>query len=487
MSAQDQERLDKSQRPRVTPTTIQPTSKENAQVIAGSVQEAASNNWSHLLRWEQDDNSQEIIDWRGLGDVSDGEEGEARVEAMDGDEEEEEALVSRESARAGKLSPEQVIEIINERIEHFTQQWRPGKGEDAQHQPDPVQLWEDAQAEGRREHMVEQKNSEIAYYRARLDQLSEEILKEQCNTVGEVRLVCRNLETTVDLLEEADWLLGIYMLEPEDEDEDEGHQSGDAGPTTGENSRLPHHDRVELIEIDSGSEPDPDKMLLDSEDYAAEATAKATASTTVARRLSTPGSKVDDSVGAGAIRATHQRLGPPVSSNPGTIRHGRHPESASIHAVSQWDMGELVAKADRKRIVMKVVHGMGAEDRELIRTRVMLVQKKDLLMEISPCVNMWCRKETKMRGVLPKDTHKIVTFTKLFLCWWLSGDYFSEERIADWRMKEVAGNLEMGCPDLEYFYDWLRHILTNTFSEDALRTPKKPSQAEIVVISDDED
>ena len=447
---------------------------------AAHAQEPTSNDWGHLRHWEREVDDDEIVEMDGLEDDMD--EDELAVDVS----EEEEADVLQEPRRPGKLSEEEVVDIINERIDSFTQQWQPGKGEDAAHQPDTFKLWEDAEAKGCRQEMAEKKQTDIEYYEARLDRISEEIMRAPWNTIDEVRRVCGNLETTVDLLEESKWLLSIYNLEPV-HDNDDNQDANDDGHTTEGDARELSRGLIEIIDLGSGSESDPDEMIIDT-DYAAEVPMDTSSSSnTAARRISTPESIVDDLGKADALLSNRQPHGQLPQSNPSVIQHGRHPESASIHAVSQWKMDELVAKADRKRIIMKVVHGMRAEDRELIRTRVDSVRKQDLLMEILPCVNMLSRRETKMRGVLPKDTYKIVAFTRLFLCWWLTGDFFNEEEPTEWRLEELADTLESGCADLDLFYYWIRHILSNTFSENALKTPDIPSQAEIIVISDDED
>jgi hypothetical protein len=453
--------------------------QEDRSVDTGRAQVLSGDDWSHLMRWQRDNDS--IVEFDGLEDDTDEEEGDRTVEVM---EEEEEATILQEPRRAGKLSSEQIIDIINERIEVYTQQWRPGKGEDAAHQPDTVKLWEDAEAEGCRQQKMEETTAAIEYYGERLDRLSEEILKAPWNTVDEVRRVCGNLEITVDLLEEAKWLLSIYALEPVSDDNDE-YEINDDGPIA-EHNRVLTRGSVKIIDLESGPESDPDKMDFDCE-HTAVTTDTSVPPPTAAGRSSTLDSDVGDSARENAILAVRQPHDQFIQSSPSVIWHGRYPESASIHAVSQWDMNELVARADRKRIIMKVVHELSVEDRELIRERLKLVRKQDLLVEILPCVKMMSKGEARMRGVLQKDTYKIVAFTKLFLCWWLAGNYFNSKEPSEWRLEELSDTLESGCADLEYFYSWLQYILAHTFSEKALETPDAPSQAEIIVISDDED
>jgi hypothetical protein len=96
------------------------------------------------------------------------------------------------------------------------------------------------------------------------------------------------------------------------------------------------------------------------------------------------------------------------------------------------------------------------------------------------------RNETKMQGVLPRDMPKIVTFTRLFLCWWLCDNYFRVEP-SKWRLQELEQCLLGGSPDPSTFYDYLNTTMQTTFSVEALRHPEQPSQAEIIEISDDDD
>ncbi|KAF2680677.1 hypothetical protein K458DRAFT_421354 [Lentithecium fluviatile CBS 122367] len=486
----------------ITTETMPSTSGElydsNRFTDSGSTQ-AVGEDWSHLLHWELDGDG-EVVELDGLGDDIDDEESLAEVVEQDEAEvlreggaevevAEEEELDSVRSGkrRVGKVDKEAVVNIINERIEFFAAQWRPGKGEDQAHQPpDPVTLWEEAETAGRRQQLVEANKAEIDYLGKRLNYLGDELLGCPYNTTEEVQHVCKNLETTVDLLEEAKWLLSIYELSPVDDSDDQ--EASTQGPVIEEVTRGLHRSPVEIIDLGSASgssdsQPEDHDGLHPN---AEERTGAMTHTSGAANRINTPESMVAVSTEPDAVRLERQSRGRDIQS-PGTALYGRQPELASIHGVSHWDMSELVAKADRKRIIMKIIYEMSAENRELIRTRVGSVRKKDLLGEIPACVHMWLKKETKMPGILQKDTYKIVAFAKLFLCWWRAGNYFNNENPTEWHLEELAESLDAGCPDPQIFYDWLRHILANTFSKEALKTPGIPSQAEYIIISDDED
>jgi hypothetical protein len=440
----------------------------------GEAQNPVSDDWSHLLRWTQEGDDEEMeedepdtyTDEEDLEDIMEVEEDEPDETTQSAGAPGSEVRGQRKSTT--KLSEEQVVDIINERIEHYAQRWRPRKEENTAQPPDPLRIWEDAEAEGRRPQMAESKKLDVQYFSDRLDNICHEIAKDPWNSVKEVRSICGTLAGTVEQLEEAKWYHDIYALQPVDDSEDDG-------------------EAVEIIDLGSGSESSqPDERLSNVEPSTKAVDSELPRRT--ARPVSTPVSLHGPTNTANVRHPVPQPFGH-SSSTPGGVRHGRHPETASIHAVSQWDMDDLIAKADRKRIVMKVVHKMPAGDRELIRTRVQTVRKQDLLAEVAPCVTMLLRGEKRMRGVLQRDTYKIVAFTRLFLCWWMADDYFNSHKKepTEWQLEELAGNLEDGCTDLEYCYNWVRHILENTFNQEALRTPGKPSQPEVIEISSDED
>lgn len=162
------------------------------------------------------------------------------------------------------------------------------------------------------------------------------------------------------------------------------------------------------------------------------------------------------------------------------------PEVASISTVAKWRWEDLVQQSDRKRIIMKAIYEMSNVERELLRTRIMTVRKKNLLMEILQCVAMLLRGDNKMKGVLPRDLDKIMKFTKLFFSWWLADNYL-QKTVEKWQLEELVQCFEEKSEDSDTFYNWINHVLENTFSREALAKPYAPSQAEIIVISDSDD
>jgi hypothetical protein len=107
-------------------------------------------------------------------------------------------------------------------------------------------------------------------------------------------------------------------------------------------------------------------------------------------------------------------------------------------------------------------------------------------MEIPRCVAMLLRDDNKIHGILPRDLEKIKNFTKLFLSWWLADNYLYKD-VKKWRLEELAQCLNEKSEDPEIFYNWVHHVLENTFSKEALANPRTPSQAEIITISDSDD
>lgn len=166
--------------------------------------------------------------------------------------------------------------------------------------------------------------------------------------------------------------------------------------------------------------------------------------------------------------------------------YGDEPENASISSVRRWKWRELIEHLDRKRIVSKAIFEMNASDLEAIRTRVRLIPKSGLLREIAACINMLRKGESQLQDILPRDMHRIVNFTNLFLSWWFCRNYFEEPSASVRDLEELQSCLEDGSAGTMTFCDYLRTIMQTTFSEQALQHPERPSQAEIIEISDDD-
>ena len=137
--------------------------------------------YAHLLRWQNVAGGDQIIDLpdeddlqeddnSGLGDA-------AEEDSRSVDNEDEDAV--EESSKRTKLSEDKIVDIINERIKFFTNAWRPNKGvargEEVDY--DPVAMWTEAEAKGEREALAKQYETEHMYYRSRLDELCDQIVK----------------------------------------------------------------------------------------------------------------------------------------------------------------------------------------------------------------------------------------------------------------------------------------------------------------------
>ncbi|KAF2446414.1 hypothetical protein P171DRAFT_330542, partial [Karstenula rhodostoma CBS 690.94] len=359
--------------------------------------------------------------------------------------------------KTGKVSMETVIRIINESMEAFANEWSPIKhlelAPDYDEQSfDPTRLWEDAEALGRRDGLVEKYRFEIQLYESKLDTLAAEICKIPQNSEKQVRQHCRNLEMHVHNLEAAKWFLSIYKLPPAESEiggAEEHHPNITQGPA--------RRHAVEVIDLGSSPESseygEDREMIVDAEEEAT----------------------IEES----AIDVVDPCLQMPQKPR------GNRPEKASILTVSGWNMRDLVAIKDSKRVVMKVMLDMSRQEREMIHRRIRVLKKSNLLKEISTCIDMLYRKEQKMLGVLPSDLPKIRAVTNFFLCWWFADNYMYKIP-TDEQLHELATELHQS-DDLELFYDFVHYILHKTFSEEAFQNAHAPSKEETIVISDDEE
>lgn len=443
--------------------------------------------WDYLLRWQQG-GSEEDLDLAAADDSED----EERFGPTDGAEEDAQEIPDEEdepekgAQSRSKLTPDQVLDIINERIEYYTQSWKPNKGaaKGDEIAYDPEAMWEEAQVAGQRQ-LVERYEADLAYYSHRLDKLCDEIMNFPGNTADKVRRQCSNLEVTIDSMELAEWLLSIYKLEPVDDSSDD-NLDADTEPQRYISAQL--EASANFIDLGSPSETSGDDGdgAMGSERATAFARNMEEHQAHSGSQYFTPDSVFADSVEPPMY--AHQD--PAVLDRPLPLvlhtSYGDEPEHSSIAMVLRWRWDDLIESQDRKRIVSKVVSEMKAEDRELIRTRLKYVGKMNMLKEISTCLGMLSGGQPKMQGVLPRDLPKIITFTRLFLSWWMCDNCFREQPDKR-RIEELLNCLKEGLSDPGTFCDYLNTIMTTTFSEEALRHPERPSQAEIIEISDDDE
>jgi hypothetical protein len=443
--------------------------------------------WDHLLeRWKQTD--QTIVDFKNLAADDDDdeyyeeEEQDGPGEAVDEDPREMSDGgndVEKEQKRS-KMNGDQIVDIINERIEHFTAIWKPNKGvlKGDEVDYDPEAMLEEAEASNLRQRLIETYETDTAYYRQRLDKLCDEIVKFPGRSADVVRYQCRNLELTVDYIELSKWLLSIYQFNPVDNDIEEE-----------ERPEVSMGDRTQLSAevIDLGTPPESSPQSGGKEEVSVNSSPPLAALAggiqeqhySPARRSHSVDSVIADTVEYMADVVLTVAARPQVQfSDP--------PENASISSARRWLWAELIAKKDRKRIVTKALQEMKKKDRETIRDRLTTVGKPGMIREIPACIQMMAKNKAKMPGVLVRDMQKIIIFTRLFLCWWLCDNYFLVEP-SKWHLEALGRCLQGGSPDPSTFCDYLSKIMTTTFSPSALESPDAPSQAEIIEISDDDE
>lgn len=479
-------------------TTVPPHAMQDPPIVDGTGQ------WDHLLRWEQE--KQNTIDVADLAanaedeyeDENNGDDMEER--SGSGEPEEMPADNVVEAQSRSRLSQDQIVNIINERLDHYTNAWKPNygviKGDEIDYQPEI--MWQVAEANGQRQALIKKYETDILYYEHRLDQLCEGIIKSPGNTADQIRYQCRNLEVTVNSLELSEWLLSIYRLDPVDDSDDSGddeipHSSpininGENASARGPVRTIPPRSQQRFEVIDLGSPPessqgDTEDMLVDSSPPELPTVHHHTSSPDVDH---TPGSTVAETI---ELRA-HVHPQNPQITTADTKRSRGHlgdePQHASTASARWWKWSDLTSTRDRKRIITKALHEMSFSERETIRTRLGTVGKAEMIREIIACVRMLARNEKNMPGILPRDLPKIVILTRLFLSWWLCDRYLRIEP-TELHLQDLEQRLQDGLPDLGTFWDYLNTVMTTTFSLTALQNPERPSQAEIIEISDDDE
>ncbi|KAF3046164.1 hypothetical protein E8E11_001689 [Didymella keratinophila] len=456
--------------------------------------------WDFLAKWEDEDSS--ILDDVPVEEYYSDVSGGSPVALEDENDEDEGEDVPAEGPmiKPSKLGADRVVEIINDCIEKYAAAWKPGKGE-TKHKGEegttevPVvydadALWDQAHAAGEREEFAEKYELEADYYRQRLDKLCDEISKDPGDTEAAIKMRCRNLEVTVELLERATWFEGIYKLPPDPDSDDESSNGGvqrkdqlrPAAPQTLYQAQRPGMPS-QLVDLGTSSGSD----CSDDEDAthgnipltppAIEPQPKIGGITRV-RDLSSDAVLID---------TIEEAIPAAVEPTPKIVRSrpplGDAPEHASIASVSHWSWSQIEETQDRKRAVSRAILEMNAEDREVIRQRLQTVGRTNMVREIPACIGMLSQGGKRMPGILPQDLSKIVKFTRLFLCWWLCGNFFHKDASRE-ELDELADCLRKRSPDPATFCDYVDTVLSTTFSGEALCKPTQPSQAEIIEISD---
>lgn len=448
--------------------------------------------WDHLLRYQElEDES--IIDF---GKEDDDQESDSEDDGDDDSAAEDDLVREHEengapgSTQTPMLSTDEVVDIINERIEFYTEPWPKHLDEEdySVFSTEAAELWQKAEASGLREGLVRKHEGNYLYYQHRLDELCEEITKVPGRSPTSIRQQCRNFQITVASMEFANYLATIYkssnasLITNTNSIEKIGHN--DETGHIGLISHVDQHDRVDNIDrIDRLSilesrniENESHLPIIPPFNRPIQATQQRRRSLTTDSVIPASPYSVEEDMTV-MDQALHL-----ISVE----KHGDEPENASISTVSRWHWMDLVATQDRKRVISKLVNNMDSQERESLRLRLRLVHNSDVFREISTCIRMLLSGESHMRGVHSKDLAEIIPLTKLFMSWWLCDNYILQEP-SKLDMEQLSQCLNEGYSDLVTFYNYLTTIMTTTFNEDALMHPLRPSQAEIIVISDDDD
>ncbi|KAH9860001.1 hypothetical protein IAQ61_011785 [Plenodomus lingam] len=418
--------------------------------------EAEPSDWSFLLKWNNYSGAEDN------GDLASWEPEDELLQESGSSTADEDELTEAQTATTGsKIDDDEIVNIINASIAHYTSIWEPNSGVPKEDWIvyEPEKMWEDAESKGKRQQMISRYKAEVDWYTGGLDRLCEEIMEFPGSNSDAVRQQCKNLEMTVYNLELASWLLSIYSLSPESDSDGDIHDTERGGQ-----SQLAPVDQSDQHAaagiIDLGSPPASSIGDANEVSYVSPVAATAEEHTPTFLPLN--------------LQDIH------------TANHGDEPEQASLATVRRWLWRDLIETQDRKRVVLKALHELHAADRENIRSRLKVVGKAKCRQEIKAYINMLSRDEPRIHGVLQRDFVKIQIIGRLFFSWWYCDDY-STKAPSRADLGELSDELSNSPLDLDVFYDFLCKIMDTTFSQEALQHPDRPSQAEIIEISDDED
>ena len=436
----------------------------------------AEESHEYLLHWERNaPDGDKIMNWSDLdeSEEADSEDDPDGFGDDDLDAAEKAFIQAREQKNSrNRTVPESlIVDIINDSMEMFTNQWKPGQGleltdKEIREAFDASRLLKRAEDRGDRKQLVKKYQADIQYFKRQLDGLAKEICDYHGNSKeSEIRKICQILGTHVENLEEAKWFLSVYGnasdgdFEGYIDSESDSTWSGDMD------------DREMLVDVEDPSDG-PSIMYKDKE------AAVVSENCTNVKNSKTPKAARKESLASRQATAPIEQNA--VLDLASQISPEDEPENSSILTISHWNMKSLIARRDRKRIVMKVFLEMTPEQRQMVRTRFQAVKKSNMLREIRNCIDMLRRKDRRMLGVLPSDLVKVKTVTNFFLCWWF-GDNHMHEALPQDKFDELAIDLR-DSDDLEFFYDWVEIILFKTFTNEAFRL----AEEDIIVISDDE-
>ncbi|KAF2750422.1 hypothetical protein M011DRAFT_465178 [Sporormia fimetaria CBS 119925] len=226
-----------------------PITPLNAQTIMKQLEgsKAVTDEFEYLLNHWKDGDAEISLQQLGLGDFEDSSNDEdAEVDQME-EEENDEAAPSQllieagaASEQAKKVTPEELVEIINGYIARYESAWRP--------KSDEIELWDDFQSadEEERQRTIDETISNIDLYEDRLNTLCGGIMETRFLLKRKVLETCENLDITLDQLNEEKFQLAAYEL-PERPQKHEHGRTGIQADAHG------HSDEIIIVDSD---EPD---------------------------------------------------------------------------------------------------------------------------------------------------------------------------------------------------------------------------------------
>ena len=138
------------------------------------------NDYSDLLKWQNIAGGDQIVDLPDEDELED----EDDFGSMDIGEEDAQIHEDQhddaveETNKRTNLSQDEIVRIINERIEFYTNAWVPNKGVPSKERVDPKTVWNEAEAKGERERLAQHYETEYDYFSQRLNKLCDEIIKD---------------------------------------------------------------------------------------------------------------------------------------------------------------------------------------------------------------------------------------------------------------------------------------------------------------------
>jgi hypothetical protein len=134
--------------------------------------------FDRLMRWQNATENDDVIDFAAEESLEDDDDASG-----DDDEEDESTILhdpnDGQSSNRRKPTDEEIVDIINERIEFYSKSWTPNagvlRGEEVVYDVDT--MWNEAEASGQRQHLVQKYETNHAYYSDRLDELCDEVMK----------------------------------------------------------------------------------------------------------------------------------------------------------------------------------------------------------------------------------------------------------------------------------------------------------------------